>query len=80
MWYVIILPTREDKELFVLGDEKIFKLLSHLHNMCDAVVYRGITMHEHNTNDLCILPVPNDQSLYVRKSSGIKQGESIRVC
>lgn len=66
---VYVDPKPADRHLFGIGDEELLKLELPLYGVCDAGDYWGITVFEHNVNDLGMLSAPGDASLYVKRST-----------
>lgn len=63
----------KDHQLFNLAQNEVLQLNLPLYGVCDTGDYWGITINEHNENNLSMLPAPSDQSLYIKKST--KNGE-----
>lgn len=65
--YVFISLKHKNLELFGLGDGALVKIMILMYGICDAGDYWGINVHEHNVNDLLMLPAPRKHSLYTQK-------------
>lgn len=63
---IYIQPKKEDMYLFGLQDGELLHLIKPLYGICEAGDYWGVTIEEHLTNDLKMIPVPGDSALYVK--------------
>lgn len=67
---IFIRPRKDDLKYFGFDDEMILKLNKPLYGMCDSGDYWGATLTDHVRNNLEMLPLDGDPSLYMKESSG----------
>ena len=65
---VFLLPKKMDLKYFGLCEEDIFELLKPIYGMTDAGDYWGVTVDRHAKQDLGLVPLLGDPSLYVKRN------------
>ena len=67
-------PKEEDRDLFGLCPNEVLEILKPLYGVCDAVDYCGITIIAHIEEDLFMIPLVGDPSLYMKYDRNRLQG------
>ena len=64
---VFLLPKKKDVEHFGIAEEEILELLRPIHGMTDAGHYWGVIVDHHAKDDLGLVPLLGDPSLYIKR-------------
>ena len=65
---VFLLPKRKDMGHFRISEKEIPQLLRPIYDMTDASDYWGVTVDNHAKNDLGLVPLLGDPSLYIKRN------------
>lgn len=67
---IYLQPRPADAELFGVGDGEVLLLLLPLYGMCDAGDYWAVTLTGHVKDDLGMVPLTGDPSLFIKEENG----------
>lgn len=71
---VFLSPKKKDMEHFGISESEILELRRPIYGMTDAGDFWGVTVDNHAKNDLGLVPLRGDPSLYIKRNDGDVDG------